>query len=137
MKPLLVAVAALLLVQFGPVRAQTVYKCKGENGQASFQQQPCDGHGTGAVEVKPMNTVEGRPDGERRVRREAAASERREAAERRYNERLQRIQDATRLRPCYTELEIRNATMDKSFARSLQEKRAAERLEYQMRSCRE
>ena len=129
------AVAALLSFTFGVVHAQTVFKCRDAKGQVSFQHQPCDGNGTGAIAVQPPNVVDGKPDGDRISRAALARRERIEAIHRRYEARNQVAAGST-LRPCYTELEIRNATMDASSStKTREQRRAAERREIQMRSC--
>ena len=70
---LLALVGALLVSTLAT--AQTVYRCTDARGQASFQQAPCDGHGTGAITVRPSSAgVEGQPSGDANVRREAMRS---------------------------------------------------------------
>jgi hypothetical protein len=64
--------ALALLALSGSAAAQTVYKCRQSNGQVAFQQAPCDGAGTGAMQVQPANVVEGEPAGDAGVRAQAA-----------------------------------------------------------------
>lgn len=64
-------VTALLLVTVTPaVLAQPVYRCTDDAGRVSFQQTRCPGAG-GAIDVPPVNVVEGSPLGEVVLRAEA------------------------------------------------------------------
>lgn len=47
-----------------PAAAQ-VYQCPGPDGQKRFQQAPCDGHGAGALAVKPVPQMGGTMMGDR------------------------------------------------------------------------
>jgi hypothetical protein len=144
---------------------QTVYRCKDAAGKVSFQQQPCDGEGRGAINVAPANVVDGQPEGERLSRAEAARRAEVRAAQARgelsprmnYSETLETLRGpagavsvgspgaatapgrASRypgLTPCYSELEIRNATLDaSSTTKSEEQKREARIRERVMRRC--
>lgn len=156
------AIAVLALVA-SPAQTQTIFKCTDAKGQTSFQHQPCDGKRTGAIAVAPANVVDGNPQGERQVRSDAARRSEVRSAQARgelssamtYEEMMQTLngpaapvqldgRSAPRSRyerypsrvRCYTELEIRNATLDaSSITKSDAERRAAKRLEQKMRRC--
>lgn len=68
---LLMVMGCLLL---GTASAQQVYKCLDANGQTVFQHHACASGRGMAIEVPPMNIVEGNPAGERGLRAEAARS---------------------------------------------------------------
>lgn len=70
MRALLLAVL-LLTWQAGAV-AQSIYRCTDAKGQPVFQQHPCEPGAGGRVEVRPINTVDGDPDGDRTLRAQAA-----------------------------------------------------------------
>lgn len=158
--------AALLYVLLASAAAhgQTVYKCKDAKGQTSFQHQPCDGEGRGAIDVKPANVVDGEPKGDRALRAEATRNAAVRSAQARgelsphmnYDEILGTIRGpggpvsvggntagsarankyAPVLVPCYSDLEIRNATMDaSSVTKSPEQKRQARIRERVMRNC--
>jgi hypothetical protein len=144
--------------------AQTVYKCKDAKGQTSFQHQPCDGEGRGAIDVTPANVVDGRPQGDRGTRAEAVRKAEVRAAQARgelsphmtYSEAITTLRGpagpvsvggssvsssrsnkyAPVLVPCYSDLEIRNATLDaSSVTKSEDQKRQARIRERVMRNC--
>ncbi len=152
------AVAALVVS--ASVQAQTVYKCKAANGQTSFQHQPCDGERRGAIDVAPANVVDGRPEGDRATRAEAARRDEVRSAQAKgelsgamnYGEAMDTLRGpsgpvsvgggttrASRYAPlvrCYSELEIRNASMDASSATKSDDQRRQARIrERVMRSC--
>lgn len=63
MRTRIVAIAAASLLA-GAASAQQVYKCPGPNGPV-FQQGPCDGAGSGRIEVKPANVLTDPDEGAR------------------------------------------------------------------------
>ena len=158
----LMAIAVFLVAH--QAQAQTVYKCKDEKGQTSFQHRPCDGEGRGAISVAPANVVDGRPEGDQASRAEAVRRSEVRAAQARgelspqmtYSEALTTLRGpagpvsvggntvsparanryAPVLTPCYSDLEIRNATMDaSSVTKSEDQKRQARNRERVMRNC--
>lgn len=70
----LAALTMTLLLLAGAAGAQTIYRCTGPGGQPSFQQAPCDGDKRGAIEVRPINSLEPFPALQERVARNAAGA---------------------------------------------------------------
>lgn len=131
----LATITAALILAAGPLQAQTIFKCTDAKGQPIFQHQPCDGARSGAIAVQPMNTVDGKPAGEALTREEIQRRERRAAVIRKWEQERPTVTRPA-AQPCYSELEIRNATLDASSAtRSSSDRRAAQRRESQMRAC--
>lgn len=157
------AFVAVVLFAAASAQAQTVFKCKDAKGQVSFQQQPCDGERNGAIDVQPSNVVDGKPEGEAGTRAEAVRRAEVRSAQARgelsaamtYSEAMQTLRGPgapvsmggptaaplrpsryTALQPCYSEREIRNASMDASSVTKSEEQRRAARIrERVMRAC--
>ncbi len=152
-----VLVAVVASLGAGACSAQQVFKCKTPAGTWSFQSAPCDGNGSGAIAVKPANTVDGKPAGEREILRSAnvrAAKERGELVPemtaREMRETINGPAGATGLsgasssradryrylKPCYSDQEVRNVEMEaSSITRTPSQRRDAQSRADRMREC--